>query len=105
MNAIRPFTPCIAFLAAALTACAVPPEPAEPITWSPEWFECDGRFECIIVYDAWCTFTSVNAGHSRTYEDWSRQEVRRLDEQMPCPPAGDMPAPVPVCRAKKCDVL
>lgn len=99
--------PCTALLTAmlSLASCAAPPEPEEPIVWTDEWFECEGRFQCIIVYDAWCNFTAVNAEHARTYEFWATQEARRHDEKIPCPPAGSQPAPLPVCREGKCDLL
>jgi hypothetical protein len=89
----------------ALAACAAPPAPGEPVVWSPEWFQCEGRFQCIVVYDAFCNFTPVNARHARSYEEWAHQEVRRVNEQVPCPPAGELPPPVPYCRKGQCDVL
>ncbi|HZW59259.1 MAG TPA: hypothetical protein VFE85_03100 [Woeseiaceae bacterium] len=94
-----------AALALLLGGCAVPPPPAEPIAWSPEWFACEGRFQCIVVYDAFCDFTPVNASHARSYELWANQEVRRLDEKVPCPPAAGQPVPVPVCRKGQCELF
>jgi hypothetical protein len=91
--------------AALLAACTGMQVPDEPVSWSPEWFQCESRFECIVVYDAYCKFTPVNAEHARMYEQWAHQEVRRHDEQIPCPPANEIPAPVPLCRRGECDVF
>lgn len=87
-------------------ACATAPaEPEEPLIWTAEWFQCKGRFQCIVVYDAFCNFTPVNAQHARTYEKWAHQEVRRIEERLACPPAAGQPVPLPHCRKGQCDVF
>ena len=76
----------VALLLAALTACATAPTVEEEIAYSPDWFSCNNRFSCVVVYDAFCTLTAVNARSAIVYQDWSRQDVIRRGERSVCPP-------------------
>ena len=90
-------------LAVLLAGCAVPSVPGEPIEWSADWFRCDGRFDCIAVYDAFCQYTAVNANHSLVYQDWALQQVTALDERVFCEPVeADRPLAA-YCRSKRCE--
>lgn len=88
-----------------LGACATIDEPAEDIAWSPEWFQCDSRFDCTAVYDAFCKYHGVNTSYLRIYQDWARQQVQRTDELAPCEPIGmDKDQPLAAhCRNKRCE--
>lgn len=82
--------------------CATAPEDAEPITWSAAWFQCDGSFDCIAVYDAYCKYTAVNVRYALLYQDWARQQLAELDELLPCEaPADELPHAA-YCRRNRC---
>lgn len=72
-------------LMCAITACATEPVIEEDIVYSSEWFSCKNRFSCVVVYDAFCSLTAVNARSAIAYQDWSRQEVIRRGERAVCP--------------------
>jgi len=81
--------------------CAGSGGAAEEIIYSPDWFRCNSRFQCVVVYDAYCNLTAVNRDFAIVYQDWALQEVERAEERLPCP----RPAfgnPVAACRAGQC---
>lgn len=90
-------------LAATLfTACAGQQAPEEPITWSAEWFQCDNRFQCVAIYDAYCKYTAVNSNYMLVYQDWARQQVAGLEDLKACPPLErDFPGAA-YCRENRC---
>jgi hypothetical protein len=54
------------------------PEPYETdIEYSESWFSCETRFECVVVYDAFCKNVAVNRKFTLIYQDWSHQQVTR----------------------------
>lgn len=57
----------------------------EEIAYSPSWFSCKSRFNCVVVYDAFCQLKAVNRRYSLVYQDWSLQEVIRQEERIVCP--------------------
>lgn len=67
------------------SSCAVQDEQQEEIAYSSAWFACKNRFSCVVVYDAFCKLTAVNARSSIAYQDWSRQEAIRQGERTVCP--------------------
>lgn len=71
--------------ALSLAACATPQVAEEEIAYSSSWFSCKTRFNCVVVYDAFCKFTAVNARSAIIYQDWSLQEVIRQGERGVCP--------------------
>jgi len=78
------------------------PEPAiSPTHASEEWFSCTGRFDCVVVYDAFCRKAAVNSDYVLVYQDWTRREVLRVGEATVCP----NPEPINEaagCRANRC---
>lgn len=68
---------------------------------SDDWFACTGRFDCVVVYDAFCKKTAVNSDYALTYQDWSWREVRRVGEGTVCPSPGYMHEAAG-CRANRC---
>ena len=70
MNSL--FVTGLAVTALISLGCANNTVPEEPIQWSAQWFQCDSRFECIAVQDAYCKHTAVNANYSLVYQDWAR---------------------------------
>ncbi|MEQ8205671.1 MAG: hypothetical protein RIA65_05810 [Woeseia sp.] len=85
--------------------CASQTTPDEPIVWSAQWFQCDSRFECIAVQDAYCKHTAVNANYSLVYQDWARQQVESIGEIAPCDRDSEqdrMPIPA-VCHNNTCE--
>lgn len=85
-----------------VAGCAAGPEEAEPIEWSPTWFQCDGSFECIAVYDAYCKYSAVNARYALVYQDWTRQRLVALGELQPCDAAAEQQPLAAYCRSKRC---
>lgn len=86
-----------------VAGCAGNPVPQEPIEYSDDWFRCDGRFDCIAVYDAFCRYTGVNGRYALVYQDWALQQVAALDEIVPCEPVeADRPLAA-YCRANRCE--
>lgn len=85
-----------------LAACAGQQTAEEPITWSAEWFQCDGRFQCLSVYDAYCQYTAVNSNFVLIYQDWARQQVQGLDELKSCPPVESDKPGAAYCRQNRC---
>ena len=81
--------------------CATSPGTAEEIVYSPDWFRCSSRFQCVVVYDAYCNQTAVNRRFAIPYQDWALQEVERADERLPCP-RPDFLNPVAACIAGRC---
>lgn len=86
-----------------LTACATNSELAEEIEYSSQWFQCDSRFDCTAVYDAYCKYTGVNTNYLRIYQDWARQQVERSGELIPCEPVGDDKPLASYCRSGRCE--
>lgn len=86
-----------------LGGCAAAPDESEPLAWSLQWFQCDGRFECVAVYDAFCKYTAVNSSHSLQYQDWARQQVRAVGELRPCEMPGEQRPLAAYCRNKRCE--
>lgn len=68
-----------------LVGCTTLPAEEEEIAYSSSWFSCKNRFNCVVVYDAFCKFTAVNARSAIVYQDWSLQEVIRQGERAVCP--------------------
>ena len=68
-----------------LAGCATSTHEEEEIAYSSSWFACKNRFSCVVVYDAFCKFTAVNARSAVVYQDWSLQEVIRQGERAVCP--------------------
>ena len=64
--------------------CSQPPPYETDIEFSESWFTCEARFECVVVYDAFCKTVAVNSKHTLVYQDWSRQEVTREGERAVC---------------------
>lgn len=83
------------------TGCAGPGTVAEEIVYSPDWFRCSSRFQCVVVYDAYCNLTAVNRDFAIVYQDWALQEVERAEERLPCP-RPDFASPVAACSAGQC---
>lgn len=90
-------------LAAVGGGCAAGADEKEPLAWSPQWFQCDGRFECVAVYDAFCKYTAVNSTYSLQYQDWARQQVRAVGELRPCELPGEQRPLAAYCRSKRCE--
>lgn len=103
MNNERQFTILSAVLLLLLAACVTDGEPAAEIQWSPEWFQCDGRFDCTAVYDAYCKYTGVNTNYLRIYQDWAHQQVHKSGEILFCEPVGDDKPLAAYCRNKICE--
>lgn len=102
MNALR--IAGLALTALLAAGCASHTAPAEPIVWSAEWFQCDSRFDCIAVQDAYCKHTAVNMNYSLVYQDWARQQVESIGELAPCDRDSEqdrMPIPA-VCHNNTC---
>lgn len=85
VTARRRMTLISAMAAVVLAACAQAPVNDEDILYSSGWFACKSRFNCVVVYDSFCNLTAVNSRYSIVYQDWSRQEVIRLEERTVCP--------------------
>ncbi len=68
-----------------VTGCAQTPAQEEEIAYSSSWFACKSRFNCVVVYDAFCQLKAVNRRYSLIYQDWSLQEVIRQGERVVCP--------------------
>lgn len=83
------------------TGCSTPSGGAEEIVYSPDWFGCSARFQCVVVYDAYCNQTAVNRRFAILYQDWALQEVERAEERLPCP-RPDFLNPVAACIAGRC---
>ena len=64
--------------------CSQSPLYETDIEYSQSWFDCETRFECVVVYDAFCKIVAVNSKYSLVYQDWSRQEVTRVGERVVC---------------------
>lgn len=90
---------CVLLLAGCATA---PPEDAEPIEYSADWFRCDNSFQCVAVYDAFCRFTAVNSRYTLVYQDWAREQVAALEETVPCEPVNDLATRGALCRQNRC---
>ena len=90
-----------AVLSLMAAGCAGSGGPAEEIVYSPDWFRCSSRFQCVVVYDAYCNLTAVNRDFAIVYQDWALQEVERAEERLPCPRL-DSVSPVAACRAGQC---
>ncbi|MGB5246963.1 MAG: hypothetical protein WBM54_12370 [Woeseia sp.] len=86
-----------------LSACATEGEPQEEIEWSAQWFQCESRFDCTAVYDAYCKYSGVNTTYLRIYQDWARQQVERAGELIPCEPVGDDKPLAAYCRSGRCE--
>ena len=87
-----------------LAGCAdVPVAEDEEIVFSDSWFSCDSRFQCIVVQDGFCNLVAVNRRSAIVYQDWSRQQVVRVGERVPCQRMDpNLPAPVARCASGKC---
>lgn len=72
-----------------LVACTGAPLTDEERLYSSQWFACDARFQCVVVYDAFCNSTAVNRRFALVYQDWAQQEVARTGERIVCPPPLD----------------
>jgi len=92
----------IALNAVLCGACATHTEPAKDIEWSAKWFQCESRFECVAVYDAYCKYNAVNLNYVLVYQDWARQQVQRSEELIPCEPVGENKSLTARCRNKVC---
>ena len=68
------------------------------------WFECHGRFDCAVVYDAnICAERAVNTRHALKYETWAREFLARAGESRDCAPDPDA-EPRAVCRDLHCEI-
>lgn len=83
------------------SGCASVAGPEEEITYASEWFTCKSRFSCVVVQDAFCKQTAVNAKSAIVYQDWSRQEVTRQGERSVCPRPEEF-NPVAACIRGRC---
>lgn len=87
-----------------LGGCAeLPVEEQEEIVFSDSWFACDSRFQCIVVQDSFCNLTAVNRRYTIVYQDWSRQQVNKVGERLPCQRLDpSLPAPAARCSSGRC---
>ena len=72
-----------------------------PKQFSESWFRCEGRFECVVVYDAFCKKKAINSAYALAYQDWAYREVHRLGEGKVCPDP-DLLNDAAGCRANQC---
>ena len=68
-----------------LPGCSQPLSRNTAIKASEDWFTCQGRFECVVVYDAFCKKVAVNSRYALVYQDWAREVGRRVGERTLCP--------------------
>lgn len=92
-----------------LAACASqqtrgPQSPLLALTPNASWFECHGRFDCVVVYDAnVCAERAVNTRHALEYETWTREFLVRAGDSRDCAPDPDA-EPRAVCRDVRCEI-
>ena len=92
-----------------MAACASqrggrPQPPSLSLTPNASWFECRGRFECVVVYDAnVCAERAVNTRHALEYEAWARDFLARAGESRDCAPDPGS-EPRAVCRDTRCEI-
>ena len=96
--------PRTGLLAALLCCCAeMPVEDQEEIVFSDSWFSCSSRFQCIVVQDSFCNLTAVNRNYVIVYQDWSREQVEKVGERVPCQRLDpNFPSPVARCASGRC---
>lgn len=81
-----------------------PQPPSRELTPNQSWFECRGRFECVVVYDSnVCAERAVNARSALAYETWAREFVARAGDSRNCEPDADA-EPRAVCRNSRCEI-
>ncbi len=79
-------------------------QPSLALTPDPNWFECNARFDCVVVYDAnVCAVRAVNGRHAVEYEAWAREFLERAGESRDCAPDQDA-EPRAVCRDSRCEI-
>ena len=81
--------------------CAQTTVSDEAIVYSPDWFACKSRFQCVVVQDSYCNSVAVNTRSAIIYQDWSRQQVELAGERVACMQP-DMQSPIPACRQGRC---
>lgn len=84
-----------------IAGCTQTPVSEEEIVYSPDWFACDSRFQCVVVQDSTCNSVAVSTRHAIVYQDWSRQQVELAGERVACFEP-DIQSPIPGCRQGRC---
>ena len=84
-----------------LGGCAGQVNDAEPIVYSDEWFRCESRFQCVVVYDAYCRSVAVNRRSAIVYQDWALQQVELAGERRLCPRTDEI-SPIAACLKSRC---
>lgn len=64
--------------------CTQPEIDDAGIEYSESWFACAARFDCVVVFDAFCKHVAVNSKYTLIYQDWTRQQVRREGMRVVC---------------------
>lgn len=78
--------------------------PSLTLTPNASWFECNARFDCVVVYDAnVCAERAVNARHAIEFEAWAREFLARAGESRDCAPDPNS-EPRAVCRDSRCEI-
>ena len=97
-------------VAVCLTACASSPQVSDPepgsLALRPDasWFQCVGRFDCVIVYDSnVCAERAVNTRHALEYESWAQTFIARAGDSRSCGPDPDSELRA-VCRDRRCEI-
>ena len=81
-----------------------PQQPSLALTPDPNWFECNARFDCVVVYDAnVCAERAVNSRHAIEYETWVREFLARASESRGCAPDPNAESRA-VCRDSRCEI-
>lgn len=96
----------VAFCLAACTSrhAAEPASPSLALTPDASWFECHGRFDCVVVYDAnVCAERAVNARYAVELESWASAFLARARESRECGPDPES-EPRAVCRGMRCEI-
>ena len=92
-----------------LVACANqqaggPRSPSLALTPNASWFNCQARFDCVVVYDAnVCAQRAVNSRHALEYDTWAREFLARAGESRDCAPDPNA-EPRAVCRDSRCEI-
>lgn len=92
-----------------ITACAatpgLPPGGATAAEAPDQsWFECGGRFDCVVVFDAnRCTNRAINSRFAVEFETWTQEFLARVAESRGCDPDPDA-EPRAICRNRQCEI-
>ena len=92
-----------------IAACAANPD-LQPVgataAEAPDqsWFQCDGRFDCVVVFDAnRCTNRAINSRFAVEFETWTQEFLDRAAESRGCDPDLDA-EPRAICRNRQCEI-